>query len=390
MRRFTLLVILGVAWALCGLTARAAAPSSGWPSLNADGAQSNANLAERSLTARAVRSLHVVWAVPLPWASYPVVAGGVVYVPTPAGTAVHAAALDAATGKVTRRYTVGAAGGLLVAGGKLYLAGRSLEVFDPATGKRLTSVAGSPRGARSTFAYPVADRHVVVAGYAPESHTVPNSLYAVSPDSARLLWHVPSLTAQGAVIRGRVLDLLPSGSEFFDESGRPATAEPKLFGDWFGGRLDYIVSSAPGRDARVYAYDGAGRLRWSRRVGPVMGTQGWAHAVGPAGLYVMTEAPEGIAALDPISGRLLWHHHLSGIARIAYANGMVFVLTAGVGQPVHLAVFDAAIGKRIGVLALSDGYYAFPALNELMVADGMVFIRAISPANQSELIALAP
>ncbi|HZU11980.1 MAG TPA: PQQ-binding-like beta-propeller repeat protein [Chloroflexota bacterium] len=390
MKRFLPLVILGAASLVYGLSAQAAGPASDWPALNGGGAQTNANLTETSLTPGSIHSLHVIWAVPVPYASYPVVAAGLVYVPVTAGKSTEAAALNASTGKVVARYKAGAAGGILIAGGKLYLAGRSLQVFDPVAGTPLASISASPRVSRSTFAYPLADRHIVIAGYAPETSGLPNSVYAVDPAADQLLWHIPSLSAQAALVHGRVLDLLSSGSAFFNERGRQLASQPALFGDWFGGPLSYIVASVSSRDTRVYAYTAAGSLQWSRRVGPAMSTQGWAHAVSPSGLYVMTEQPEGVVALSPSTGTVLWHHALPGIERLAYANTMVFALTAGVGQPVKLVVYRAVSGKLIGAVQLSAGYDAFPSLNELMVADGMVFIRANAPTNQSMLVALAP
>jgi hypothetical protein len=50
-------------------------------------------------------------------------------------------------------------------------------------------------------------------------------------------------------------------------------------------------------------------------------------------------------------------------------------------------MYRADTGKAIGALSLSTGYFAFPTNNELMVADGMVFVRAVGPSGTT-LVAL--
>jgi outer membrane protein assembly factor BamB len=102
--------------------------------------------------------------------------------------------------------------------------------------------------------------------------------------------------------------------------------------------------------------------------------------VAPDAVYVQTLKPKGgVAALDPQTGELLWMRSLADVQRLAVANGLLFVLTYGLGQPVRLVVLKADTGAPIGAVVLSAGYYAFPEPNELMIASGLVFIRVVGP-----------
>ena len=75
------LLILGILLLAAGSTAGAAPSPSNWPSLDMDAAHSNYNTAETTLTARNVLKLKVKWTAPETNLSYPIVAGGSVYVP---------------------------------------------------------------------------------------------------------------------------------------------------------------------------------------------------------------------------------------------------------------------------------------------------------------------
>jgi hypothetical protein len=391
-RGLALLAILGVLlWG--GWGASAASAPSDWPSINADAGQSNANFAERGITAGNALKLKVKWTASLPDISYPVVAGGRVYLPSLAGKAIHARALDAASGKQVASYTQGAGGGILVAGGNLYLAGRSLEILSPGDGTKIAAVKGASTSSQATFTFPIVDKSLVLAGYSSNSHSVPNSLYAINAATNHVLWHVPSMNAQGAILTGRVLTVTSSGSAFYSETnGKPVASQSAVFSDWFGrGKYAYTVASVRGGQTTLYAFDGSGQKLWSRAVAPALDSYGWAHAVSGKAVYVSTLKPhQGIEALDPATGDVLWQRNIPGVQKIAYANRLIFVLSAAMGGPLQLIVLHAPTGKPLGAITISGGYYAFPTTNELMIADGMVFVRAINPDAVTELLALAP
>ncbi len=391
MRLLPVLAILGLLiWS--GMSPAGAATPSDWPSLGANAAQSNFNADETALTTKNVRKLKVKWTVPIPDVSYPVVAGGHVYVPQQKGKSVHAEALDVLTGKPVATFTKGARGGLLVNGGKLYLAGHSLEILDASTGEKDAEIKGPSTSREATFTYPIADSRVVLAGYAGAGKKVANSIYAIDPASDTVLWHSPSQNAQGAITAGRVLTLTSTGTVAYGESsGKTVTTEASLLSDWFGsGDLAFTVASAANHNATLFAYDTSGHSAWSRKVGPRMDPRGWAHAAAPQGVYVAMLKPyEGLEALDPADGSVQWRARLPGIQRLAAANGMVFALSNEMGMPLRLAVYRADSGKVVASLSLSAGYFAFSTSNELMIAEGMVFVRAVGPGGPT-LVALAP
>ena len=91
---------------------------------------------------------------------------------------------------------------------------------------------------------------------------------------------------------------------------------------------------------------------------------------------------------DPQTGEVLWKRSQPNVQRVAAANNLLFVLTAGIGQTLKLVVLHADTGKPIGQISLTGGYYAFPTANELMIANGMVFIRAVGPSGATQLVAL--
>lgn len=391
MRLLPLLAILGLlAWT--EMTPATAATPSDWPSLNANAAQSNFNATETALTPRNVLRLKVKWTAPIPDLSYPIVAGDRVYVPQQKGKAVHAEALDIRTGKSVQSYTKGALGGMLVNNDKLYLAGHSLEILDPSTGEKQGEVKGPSTSSQATFAYPIADSRVVLAGYSSASRKVPNTIYAIDPTTDSVLWHSPSQNAQGAITAGRVLTLTSTGTVSYGESsGRLMVTQASLLSDWFGsGDQSFTVATAANHNATLFAYDTSGHSTWSRTVGPHLDPRGWAHAASPQGVYVAILKPyEGVEALNPADGSVQWKVRLPGIQRLAVANSMVFALSNQMGLPLRLAIYRADTGKAIGSLSLSTGYYAFSTSNELMIADGMVFVRAVGP-NGPTLVALAP
>lgn len=387
------LAIVGVLALAGGPPGHAATAPSDWPSINADAAQSNANLTEKGISAGNVLKLKVRWAASIPDISYPVVAGNRVYVPSLSGKVVHARALDLSSGKQVQSYNKGAGGGMLAANGNLYLAGRTLEVLDPATGDKIAGVTGRSTSSHATFTFPIVDRQLVLAGYSSSSRTIPNSLYAINASTNKILWHVPSMNAQGAISTGRILTVTDTGSAFYNETnGRTMASQAAVFSDWFGGAgLNYTVASVHGGKTTLYAFNGSGHKIWSRVVGPALDSYGWAHAVSGKGIYVATVKPrEGVEALDPGTGTVLWQRSLPGVQRIAYANKLVFVLTAPMGGALQLVVLRSSSGKPVGAVSFSDGYYAFPTSNELMIAGGMVFIRAIAPTGATQLLALAP
>jgi outer membrane protein assembly factor BamB len=209
------------------------------------------------------------------------------------------------------------------------------------------------------------------------------------------MWHSPSLTAQGALAHGKVITQTEAGTAFYEETnGRLLTTEKAVFSDWFAGdSLAYTVASVRRKSAKLYAYRSSGQKVWSRTVGPSINPMGWPHAVTRSGLYIATLKPaQGVEALNPETGRVLWKRALGGVQRLAVANNLLFVVTASLTQPLRLVILHAETGKPVGAgaIAFPSGYDAFPTANELMVANGMVFIRAVGPGNITQLLALGP
>ncbi|HLJ66215.1 MAG TPA: PQQ-binding-like beta-propeller repeat protein [Chloroflexota bacterium] len=397
MSRVTTLIILGCVLAAGLLSptrpvaAAPAASPSDWPSLNYDAAQSNYNAAERSLSARNVLKLRVKrWpAILTTDQSYPIVAAGRLYVPFLAHNRVHVRAIDLTTGKPVATYPKDALGGLLYDGGNLYLAGHILQVVDPASGDKLAQIAATPPVRNSAFVYPLADHGIVLAGLAGGASS---KLYAVSATTNHVLRTLQSSSAIGAVISGHVVTAVSTGSAFYDESnGRQLMRQPLVGSDWFAGsELAYSVAPARSGRATLVAYDGTGHRAWGRTVGPVLSTQNadWPHAVGPNAVYVQVLSPRtGVEALDPLTGKPLWTAPIPFVQRIALVNDVLLVLTYSLGQPVKLVAVRPQSGKIIGAIVLSSGYYAFGAANELMAANGMVFIRVTGPTGP-QIVAL--
>ncbi|MGI8824517.1 MAG: PQQ-binding-like beta-propeller repeat protein [Chloroflexota bacterium] len=383
MRKLGVLIIVGLLL-LAGHSAAEATDSlSDWPSLNYDAAQTGDNVAEHRLTARNVLKLRVRWTAPEANGSYPIVSAGRVYVPIMAHGKVHVRVLDALTGK--QRFVVpkDALGGILSAGGNLYLAGHLLQAVDLSTNEKIAQVGAAPASAHGTFLNPLGDSKIVLTGYysATGLHPYAN-LYAFAPDLSRLYWKAPSVRAEGTISQDRVLTEIASGGAMYDEnSGKRVASQRGLHSDWFAGDiLNYAVATPKKGGATLYAFDGTGHKAWSATVGPRLITQGWPHAISPNALYVQTFKPStGLEALDPESGTRLWRDRLPEAEHIVLANGVLYALSYQLGQPVHLVVLRADTGKVIGAIILGSGYYAFSSANGLIVAAGMVFIRAVGP-----------
>lgn len=390
MRTLAAFIILGSVLLLGGMGTQAASPGSDWPALNADAAQSNANAAEHTLTARNVLKLKVRWAVPNALESYPIVYGGRAYVPIRQGRKVHVHVIDVTTGRSLALYAKDALGGMLVAGGKLYLAGHTLQALDVSSGQRLAYIHGPVSGIPTTFVDPQSDGKTIYSGFANGIHS---SIFTVDPNTSKLLRTMPSTSAFGAGYGGRIVTAVRGGSAFYDEASGHMLAHPHYLGTyWFASDpLALTVISSARQGSVLTALDGTGHVIWRRHVGPYLATAGsdWPHAVGPNAIYVQTWKPHpGILALDPLSGKVLWSRSVLNTQRIVLANDLLYDLTYSLGQPVRLVTLHAGNGAGVGTISLSVGTSYFNTYNGLMVADGTVFIRAETPS--PELLALAP
>lgn len=389
MKTLATFIILGCMLA-AGIPSVSAAPPSDWPSLNADASQSNYNPTEKTITAGNFLKLSVKkWqsAVLLPNASYPIVAGGRVYVPILSKGKIHARAIDAASGKQVASYSKDAFGGLLYYSNALYLAGKKLQAVDPTSGDRLALIQPPPSTGSTTFINPQVDGNIILVGHVPLSNSkdVKTSILAVDPDSHQIVRTLPSTSASGATLTGRVITTTTLGSVIYDEStGRTVARPPYRGSNWFAGAsLAYTVATLPKHNAALYAFNNSGKKVWSHIVGPPLATQSadWPHAVTPDRLIVqMLKPQDGIEALDPATGKVVWTRPMRDVVNIVAANNVAFILTYGLGQPVQLVGVQVQTGKLIGAIRLSSGYFAFGAQNGLMVADGMVFIRVVGPA----------
>ncbi|HEY8687224.1 MAG TPA: PQQ-binding-like beta-propeller repeat protein [Chloroflexota bacterium] len=389
MNKLASLFILGILLLAAGSTAGAAPSPSNWPSLDADAAHSNNNTAESTLTARNVLKLKVKWTAPETNLSYPIVAGGGVYAPVLEGNKTHVHVLATSTGRTLGTYTKDALGGILMRSGVLYVAGHTLQAIDPTTGESVAKVAPHPSTTGSVFLNPVADKKFILVGFVlPRG---PVSLYTVDPNANQLVHRLPSASGLGALTTGRVLTETLSGSAFYDEqSGKMLWSRSAPKSNWFAGdTLAYTVSSVNGKNTTLYAYDGTGRSVWSRVVAQPLAVQDWPHAVSPSAVYVETLRPHvGVEALDPLLGTVLWARAIPDVQHIVLANGVLYVLTYGLGQQVRVVALHADTGVPIGAIVLSSGFFAFPAANGLMVANGMVILRAVTTSGAQVLVAL--
>jgi hypothetical protein len=389
MKKLVALIILGCTLLSGHLFAMAAPAGSSWPSLDADAGQSNYNSTEKTMTTKNVLKLKVLWSARISDQSYPVVSDGKVYVPVASNNKVHLRALDATTGKPLALYPKDARGGVLVSGGTIYLAGHVLQAVDVAGGQKIFQINGQPPLRGSTFVDPQGDGKVIYAGFYSGANS---SIYTVDPTSNKVLIKLPSTSAFGTIASGHILTNSTRGSIFYDESSGRALARPPYLGSyWFAGsNLAYTVASVKGKVAALYAFDGTGRRIWSHVVGPVLTTHGadWAHAVSPDAVYVQTLRPDqGVQAFDPLSGRVLWTRHIADVQSIALTSKLVFVLTYGLGHPVRVVALKPTTGAVVAGIMLSSGYFAFGEPNGLIVADGMVFIRAVGPSGP-QLVAM--
>jgi outer membrane protein assembly factor BamB len=239
------------------------------------------------------------------------------------------------------------------------------------------------------FLNPVSDGKVILVGYA--APKAPGILYTVDPASDSLVRKMPSASAIGTITTGRILTQTATGSAFYDErSGKTLSSQPSMRSNWFAGNpLAYTVASVKGKNTTLYAYDGSGHQAWSRVLAGPLAVENWPHAASAAAVYVQTMKPQtGVEALDPLAGSVLWSRAIPDVQQIVVANGVLYVLTYGLGQAVRLVLLRADTGAPIGAIVLSSGYFAFPAANGLIVADGMVFIRAAAASGTQLLVAL--
>lgn len=410
MKRRAALIILGAALAIgqspsglrpavaqtppatpCAATPGRHAPaaSSSWPSLNGDAGQSNDNPVEKAITARNALKLKVRWCAVIAGQSYPVVAGGRVYVPIVSRGKINVRALDAASGSKVAGYSKDALGGMLATGGDLYFAGTYLSVVDATDGTTVQQISASPSFAAGTFVYPQSDGKVVLAGYFGGVHT---SIYTMDPTSNQVRRKLPSSDGVGTALTRHIFTSLSAGSAVYDESSGRTIAQPKFVGSyWFAGdSMAFTVASPGGKSASIEAFNPGGRRVWSRTVGPSSAPgSDWPHAVGASAVYVATLRPRvGVQALDPTTGQVLWTRPLANVQHIVMANNLLFVMTYGLARPASLVILKAGSGSVVGTLVL-NGVYPFAAPNELMVAAGMIYVRAASPTG-SELVALSP
>jgi outer membrane protein assembly factor BamB len=373
-------------------SAASSSPHSNWSSLDADAARSNSNPLEKTLTAANVLRLKVKWALPIPTQSYPVVADGKVYIPLATRHKIHVRAFNVLTGKPIHTYPQDASGGLLATSAGLVVAGRLLQLLDPLSGAKLEQMPAPTPLSGGTYLDPSSDGKVLLVGYATTTRSSSASLYTIDPTTGTILHKLVSSTAQGTIgSHGRILTVTTEGGAFYDEtSGRAVARQASLFGPWFAGStLSYTVGSMGKKPVSLFAYDGTGQRVWKRALGPPYIVDNWPHAVTPTNVFVERVKPSvGVEALDALTGAVLWNKSIPNVQRLAEANGILYVLTYSLGLPIKVVALKAATGKIIGVIGLSSAYYAYPEQNDLMIANGMLFIRAVGPNNLQELVAL--
>jgi outer membrane protein assembly factor BamB len=383
MARIASLVILGLLLCTSWPTVQAATPGSDWPSLNYDAARSNNNALEKTLSAKNFLKLKVHWAVAEPDISYPVVASARAYLPRLQSGKVHVRVVDVSAGKVVTTFTKDASGGLLFENGNLYLAGPRFQELDPASGSVVAQIVATPKVKGGVFVNPLSDGKLLFAGYASGKPNATATLYAFDPQTNQVAWHLPSVSAQGSVGFGRVLTQNASGTDFVDEtSGKRVGRETHIFSNWFiGSTYAYTVASVNRGKTAVYAAGKSGHTAWKRVIGPPFIAQDWPHALSADTVYVQSMRPkDGIVALNAQTGAIRWSRQIPNVQSLALANGVLYVLSFGLGEQIRLLGFKAKGGSPLGAITLSTGYFAFSSPgNGLMVANGMVFIRAIGP-----------
>jgi outer membrane protein assembly factor BamB len=390
MTRLAALIILGAA--LMAGQAHAASNVSNWPALDADSAESNYNPIETVIGPKNALKLTVKWSAVSADQSYPVVLNGRVYVPVLSGTKVHVRILDAATGKKVGLISKDACGGMVATtDGDLIVAGHVLQDLVLSTRQVIATILPPMQPAPNcdTFLDPQADGTMILSGY---SGGTKGKIYLIDPSTSRVVRTFASTSAATAVIAGHLLTRSGSGSILYDEATGRVLARPAFAGsNWFASiNQAYTVASVGGHNTTIYAFDGTGARQWSRVVARPLATQGadWPHAVTSTAVYVMTYRPrEGVMALDPLTGHVLWSRPLTFVQYMAAANNVLFVLSYGLGEPVRLVAYNATTGKLLGAKAFSPGFTAFPARNQLMIAGGQLFVRLNGPGS-SELVAM--
>jgi len=153
-----------------------------------------------------------------------------------------------------------------------------------------------------------------------------------------------------------------------------------------GSTYAYTVASVNRGKTAVYAAGKNGHTTWKRVIGPAFIAREWPHAVSAVTVYVQSMRPKnGIVALNAGTGAIRWSRQLANVQSLTLANGVLYALSFSLGDQIRLLGFKASTGSPLGAITLSSGYYAFSSPgNGLMVANGMVFIRAIGPKGAQE------
>ena len=367
----------------------AAPAASAWGALDGDASQSNFNSIEKSITPGNALKMSVKWSVAIAEQSYPVVSGGRIYAPVVAGKKIHVEVLDALSGKKVGSIPKDASGGMAAGpDGNLYLAGKSLQEFDPSTGQTVATIHPPAGATKGVFRNPETDGTIIVVGY--ESNSV-GKVYSINPTSGHVIRGYSSASAVGTISPGNVLTRTLNGSAMYDEASGRVVAQQRFAGsNWFAGPdLAYTVGTGTSKQSSVFAFDSTGQRQWSHVVGPLLATSGeWPHAVSSTGVYLQTLKPQpGIIALDPSTGKVLWTRPLPDVQSLLAVGNVVFVLTYGLGAPVRLVGYNATTGKSLGAKEFSTGFYGFGTQNQLMAADRMLYVRMIGPSGD-ELVAL--
>lgn len=371
------------------VSAQPAVPASDWPMLGHDATSSNRNPVDHALTRQTLVHIKVLWTHSLPTISYPIVSGGRVFAPTLTTKGVRVIEWDAATGKQITKIRREAIGGMVATDTDLVTAGSKLVASKLATGQVDFTSSALTGTARGQFLNPMLNGTTLLAPYVQFTTTasgrtrVQDRLFAVSALDWRSLWSVNGgSTAAPAASDSTVFTSAAHGSQFVElATGKRTTFKHYFATSWFSvGELAYGVTALPHELTTLYCLHPNGERVWSRVVAPPFATSTWPHAAAPGRVFVQVFEPvNGVQALDADTGKVIWTRVVPCVQHMAMANGLLYVASSCLAAPAVIVVLRATDGKQVARVPLPAGYMIYNADNQLMIAAGMLFVRAVGP-----------
>jgi hypothetical protein len=373
--------VVALALALTLLTstgAEIARAADSWLAPGHDGADTNFNSGERSVSGVTVKSLHQVWqakdiqrAIATDRQVFAINGG----VAQPAALTV----LEAHTGKVLHTYRASNLGfqsgegidDALYVGGRVVLAGaQTIVAVDPRTGHADWRVAGGATWLSAAGG-------VVYTGRACETACGLMLSLAIDARSGKILWrHAGNFGNRPVLIAGHVYQSWGMGTgrtKVFDSTSGALLGTLPVYARWTGDgtRAFADVTGAAASRSWLGEIGATGKPIWKIDLGHVA-----AVAADPVyaygALYVASNRTSpGVSAVSAANGRLLWARDLgAGLALIA-ANHLLFVLHTRSGV---LDILDAETGQTHRTLRVNGYSPAFTASPLFLSGDTLYVI----------------